>query len=171
MPLFHDFPAAKLPELIWRSEQAGDTWHTPLYRAAMQGRLALMMVPPGERVPVSLLDPTKHRLPLVIMLCGDPGHAGAHHGPDAYAQSMRFMRWANFIMLHGAGGTAFHFAIAAETAVVARRLLLVETDGATLPEWAAFRAKVAPQTPGLEVRPHPGDYHPRTGLPAGMVIQ
>lgn len=171
MPNVFHFPPDKLADLIWKSEQAGDTWHSPLYRAAREGNLNLLMVPPGERAPVSLLDPVKHRKPLVVILCGDPGDAAIHHGPDAFPQTIRFMRWARFIMLHGAGGEPVHYRMLAQAAAFTGRTLVVETDGVTLPAWMAFKARLAPQTPGIIVKPHPGVEHPRSRMPAGVVAQ
>lgn len=168
MTFAHIKTRAQMAEAIRRFEQAGDTWHSPLLRAAMAGALRFTILPPGARVPLRILDMQRDPRPLVVVVGGD---AGGPATPDAFPQARRLMRWAGFVMLHGAGGEAFHYAVAVQAAVLVRRVLIVETTGAALPAWVALKADVAPRTPTLGVKVRPGDAHPREAPPAGATIQ
>jgi hypothetical protein len=161
---------AKLSEMLVRLEAGGDTWHSPLIRATIAGELAYILVPPGGAVPLSYLDPTRQRLPLAVVLGGDPGIIGAGAGPDAYPQTKQLLQWARGIFLHGAGGEAWHYKAVVNATLDTRRLLLVETDSAQLHDWIAAKERIAPRTRGLIWRVEPGDVHPSC-LPAGAVWQ
>lgn len=169
MTLAHIKTRAQMAEALRRFEQAGDTWHSPLIRAAMAGTLRFTILPPGARVPLSILDMQRDPRPLVVVVGGD---AGGPATPDAFPQSRRLMRWAAFIMLHGAGGEPQHYAVAVEAASRVRRVLIVETTGAALPAWVALKAELARCTPGLGVMVPPGEpAHPREAPPPGVPLQ
>ena len=169
MTFAHIKTRAQMAEAIRRFEQAGDTWHLPLLRAAMAGALRFTILPPGMRTPLRILDMQRDPRPLVVVLGGD---AGGPATPDAFPQARRLMRWAAFVMLHGAGGQAWHYAVAVEAAAVLRRVLLIETTGAALPAWVALKTEVARSTPGLGVMVPPGEpAHPREAPPPGAVLQ
>jgi hypothetical protein len=165
---FLTIPPDKLAEIIWRSEQAGAGWHVPLYRAVMAREIALFMLPIGGRVPLRVLDETKRRLPLVIVLAGDNGEPS---GPDAYPQSVWLLRWARFILLHGAGGEAQHYAFAVEAVRHYGRLLLIETQSGAVEAWAGEWRRLALGTPGLGIITRPGDVHPNWQAAARGVFQ
>lgn len=167
--MHHIKTRAQLAEAIWRMEQAGAGWHVPLLRAVLGGTIRAVFVAPGSRVPRSLLDMSRHPRPLVVVLAGDGGGPAE---PDAFPQARRLLRWARFIILHGTGGEASHYALAAEAAIQARRVLLVETTSAALPAWFAAKSEVAPATPGIGWAVPPGKpAHPINGAPAGTVLQ
>lgn len=153
---------------IARLEAAGFNHASPLLRAAAAGALQLIALPPGGRVPLRLLDPTRQRHPLVVLLGGD--HDAAQHGPDAFPQARRLLAWSRWTMLHGAGGEALHYALAAQGACLFRRALIVETASRFLPAWRGLLAEMAPRCPGLIVECRPGDHHPRLTAPAGVVL-
>lgn len=162
---------AQMAEAILRMEQAGAAWHVPLLRAAMAGDLRLAFVPPGSRLPLAMLDMRRHPRPLVVVLAGDGG-TGGPAGPDAFPQARRLLLWARYALLHGAGGMAWHYTLAAEAAARFRRVVVAETTGAALPAWIELKAAVAPDTPSLAIAVPPGrPAHPLCTAPAGMVVQ
>jgi hypothetical protein len=159
----------ELAELIARMEAAGAGWHVPLIRAAMAGALNVVFLPPGARVPRDMLDTTPPRLPLAVVLAGD---GSTPSPPDAFPQARRLLRWSRFIVLHGAGGLPWHYALAAEATIHWRRVVIVETTSALLPAWLAMRMELAPRTPGMGWAVPPGKgQHPRETAPAGTVLQ
>lgn len=161
--------AGLMSDMAVRLAQAGAPWHGPLLRAAMVGDLRLCMVPPGSRLPLSVLDMERDRRPLVVVLHGDGLQPC---GPEGFPQSRRLLRWAGFALLHGAGGLPFHYQIAVEAARETGRVVIAETTGALLPEWVALKVAVAPTTPGLIIAVPPGKpAHPCETAPAGAVVQ
>ncbi len=160
---------AQMAEAVRRMEQAGAGWHVPLLRAVMAGDLRAAFVAPGSRVPLSLLDMTRHPRPLAVVLMGDGGGPAE---PAAFPQARRLLRWARFIVLHGAGGDAWHYGLAAAAAARFRRVVIAETTSAALPAWFALKAEVAPATPGIGWTVPPGQpAHPINAAPAGAVLQ
>ncbi len=159
--------AEKMAELAVKLHQAGAGWHGPLLRAAMAGELRLLMVPPGERIPLRLLDPMRDPRPLVVLLSGD---GIKPVGPEGFPQAARLFRWARFLMLHGAGGEAAHYELAADAARATGRVVIAECIAAHLPDWLAFRAAHVPRTPSLAIEARDG-LHPIHTAPAGAVMQ
>jgi len=160
----------RFAEAIVRLQQAGDTWHVPLFRAAMVGAIGFAIVAPGERIPARLLK--FDRRPLVLVLGADGGINGAEQaGPDRFPGAWRAFTWARRIMLHGTGGEATHYGVAVAAATKTGRCLIVETDTARLPEWEALSKRHAARTPTLVVRTRPGAVHPLMTAPAGTVMQ
>ncbi len=167
--LSHIKTRAQMAEALRICEQAGDTWHAPLIRAAMVGDIRFTILPPGTRLPLAMLDMPRQLRPLLVLAGGD---AGGLATPHAFPQSRRLMRWAGFTILHGAGGEAWHYTMAAEVALHARRVLIVETSGAALPAWIALKAEVVPGTPGLVFKVPPGrPAHPCEAPPPGARVQ
>lgn len=166
MTTFNIKRAAQMAELAVKLQQAGVGWHVPLLRAAMLGDLRFAMVSPGGRVPLRILDMNRDRRPLVVLLNGDGGGPAE---PDAFPQTRRLLRWARFVMLHGAGGEAFHYECAAEAARQTGQVLVAETTAAALPAWVALKLATAPRTPGLVIEPR--GPHPINTAPAEAVIQ
>ncbi len=158
-----------IADLACRAAAAGDTWHRPLFREAMANRLRLIIVPPGDRVPVSMLDPTRDRRPLMVILAGD---GAVPVGPDAFPQAARLLRWCGFVMLHAAGGQAEHYEIAATAAAAVGRVVIAETGSDHLAAWNALRLRCASGTPATIVKvPEGQGGHPVLHAPAGVVIQ
>jgi hypothetical protein len=161
----------KIPEAIAFMHRHGAGWHAPLLTAAGEGLIRFAMIPPTGRMAVSLLDMEKHRLPFIPVLNGDGYDA---QGPDAFPQAIRLMRWARFMVLHGAGGQAFHYAMAVEAALIWQRVLFVECRGDHLQDWIDLKARIAPTTPGIIWKvppgqpPHMGEMTPAA---PGQVLQ
>jgi hypothetical protein len=170
-PGFHLLESpAQMAQFAVRMQQAGAGWHAPLLRAAMSGDLRLLMVPPGRSVPLAVLDPQRDHRPLVVILCGDG--VPPQGTPDDFPQARRLMRWAGFVMLHGAAGEAWHYGLAAELATVSRRVLIVETTGSDLPAWIDLKNRLAPRTPSIGWKVPDGQpQHPINAAPAEAVIQ
>lgn len=165
MLLLTDPPPARVSEAIRCLNARGFAHAVPLFRAVLAGEIALAALAPGERIPLSALDPTRLRRPLVVLLGGDGGADGRTSvGPEAWSQARRLLLWSRWTMIHAAGGEAWHYAHAAESARYVRRVLIAECGSATLPAWLAMRDAVAPSCPGLVVQCRPGDHHPK--LPA-----
>ncbi|WP_158287545.1 hypothetical protein [Falsiroseomonas bella] len=160
--------SAHIAELAAKLEQAGAGWHAPLLRAAMADALAVCFVMPGGRVPLWVLDPVKHPKPLVLILSGDDVEAAQ---AAEFPQAKRLVQWAARIMVHGAAGAPEHYALAAHAAMSARRLLIIETSSALLPEWVAFCKRHAARTPTLAVAVPGGGQHPCETRPAEVVLQ
>lgn len=137
--------------------QAGDTWHGPLFRAAMVGDLNVGIVVPGDRTPDRFLEADTAVKPVVLILGGD-GKRGA--GPDEFPNLWRPMKWARAILLHGAGGEEFHYEEVVRAAQLVRRVLVVETSSDKLPAWAEERIRLAPGTSTLVIATRPGVVHP-----------
>jgi hypothetical protein len=162
-------PADQIPEVLAKLEQSGDIWHRPLFMAAAQKMLGLMCLTAGGRVPKRFLDPAR-RAPLVITLDDDGWNCV---GPTGFQQAARLMKWAGYVMLHGTGGKPEHYVIAVQSALLYRRLLLVECRGDNLPAWIDLKKRIAPKTPGLILStppgapPHMGEMRPAQ---AGAVV-
>jgi hypothetical protein len=158
-----------MAEAITRLTQAGYGFQAPLFRAAMDGDIRLCFVAAGQRMPLRLLDMTRDRRPLAVILADD-GPAPA--GPDGFPQTRRLMCWASFCMIHAAGGEPWHYAAAAEMARGGRRVLLVETSTAHQAAWVEVKNRTARHTPVLVLAVRPGTPpHPFLGVPAGVVVQ
>lgn len=160
---------ARITTLIRGLDAAGAPWHGPLFRAALAGELQVLLVQPGARVSRVLLNGAGRPVPLVVLLAGD---GGGPADPDAFPQARRLMRWARFILLHGAGGEVWHYRLAVEAAQAHRRLLIAETTSAALPAWIALKRAVAPGTRGLVVAVPEGE-PPHPSMPArpGAVVR
>jgi len=163
MPIVLDRPPpARVSAAIARLAAAGHKHPIPLFRALLAEEIALALLDPVDRLPLSFLDPLRFRKPLVIVLGGDFGADGrADCGPEGWPQSRRLLRWARWAPIHGTGGQVWHYGEAVEAARICHRVLLAECGTATLPAWEAMRAQVAPSLPGVTLRCRPGDFHPR----------
>ncbi|MBB3900104.1 hypothetical protein [Roseococcus suduntuyensis] len=129
----------------------------------MADEIALAVMLPGDRLPLSMLDPTRFLKPLVVLLGGDgiTPDGSRDCGPEGWQQSRRLLRWSRWTLLHGTGGEEAHYDWAVEAARSYRRVLIAECGTATLPTWMALRAEVAPYCPGAVLQCDPDDFHPR----------
>lgn len=167
MPLLLSPSPARVSEAIAGMRAARVTHAIPLFRALLADEIALAILQPGERLPLSVLDPTRFRKPLVILLGGDGGLGRPYNcGPEGWPQSRRFLRWARWTILHGTGGEAWHYEMAADAARHLGRALIAECATATLPAWLDLKNEVAPNGSGIVLQCAPGDFHPRAEAPA-----
>ncbi|MGK7870973.1 hypothetical protein [Falsiroseomonas sp. E2-1-a20] len=167
-PCFTINDTARLAELAVKLQQSGAAHPLPLIRAAMAKELAFVMVAPGGRIPLRVLDPMKHPLPVVVVLGGDHAEPA---GPDDFPQTRRLLRWSRATMLHGAGGEELHYAAAVSAARAVGRVLIAETCSVHLADWIALAKAVAPHVATLVIAPKPGTSHPYEAAPAGVVLQ
>jgi len=159
--------AAELAEAIVRAEQIGAAHLVPLLRAARAGVLNPLIVPRGTTAPMRRL---KTSTKPALVLIGDDDDEPT--GPAGWPQAVRLMRWCGVVVVHSTGAQVHHYKAAVDGALVCRRMLLVETNTATEPEWLALLRRLRPGLPGLIVRVRPGEAaHPRMTAPAGATIQ
>lgn len=151
-------------QMISLMQAARADWHVPVVQAALRGESQTMILAAGARMPLAMLDPVRNPKPLIVILGDDYGPS---EGPDAFPQARRLFRWARWMMLHGAGGEPWHYAMAAEAAVLMGRVLIVETSSAGLPAWVAFKADHAPKVQGVSFRVPEG----QPAHPAAEVMQ
>jgi len=96
-----------------------------------------------------------------IVLLGDDDDFQGHAGPDHWPIARRAMRWAAFVLIHGAAGYPDQYRWAIELAKLHRRLLVIECRSATIPAWkAAAACWAAPAARALVLEPPPGCQHP-----------
>lgn len=158
---------ARISGAIAAMQAARQAHHVPLLRAVLAGEIALAVLRPGESLPLSLLEPTRFRQPLVVVLAGDDGLDGQHNcGPEGWRQSRRLLRWARWTILHATGGEAWHYAMAVDAARHLGRVLVAECATATLPAWQALKREVASTGAGTVIQCRPGDFHPRLSTQA-----
>lgn len=150
-------PRGSIPELIARSAVIGCPWLAPLYRAAADGLVDVVMVEPGERIPSALLDPLKQRLPRVVIV-GDDGAVPC--GPEGFAQAAKLLRWSRALILHATGGAPEHYRLAAHAAAGFRRCLMIETNSQHSADWRGFAAKHSRALAVWAFEPRPGMVHP-----------
>jgi hypothetical protein len=143
----------QVPDLIALAHRVGATWQLPLLRAAEMGLVRLIFAGPQQRFPLSLLDMQKHPQPAIVTLGGDGFNA---IGPEGFPQALRLMRWAGYIMMHGAGGEPWHYAMAVEAALLWRRVLFVECRGDHLQAWIDLKQRIAPAAKGVVWQVPPG---------------
>jgi len=161
MILLNNPPPALVSEAIAGFHAGGHPHPVPLFRALLANEIALAILPPGARVRLAILDPTRFHKPLVVLLGGDGGADGLTDcGPEGWRHSRRLLRWSRWTLIHATGGEVWHYQAAVEAARKFRRVLIAECGTATLPPWLALRAEVAPNTPGMIVETRPGDFHP-----------
>ncbi|MFT8247252.1 hypothetical protein [Roseomonas sp. BN140053] len=116
---------AQLSAVIEKMRGGPIAFAVPLIAAALAGDLRVLVLSPGGRAPVRLLD---HACPpTVVVLGGDPGPRVLTPGPEAFPQARRLLAWSAYTMLHASGGQEEHYSAVVEAARLVRRVLLVET--------------------------------------------
>lgn len=125
----------------------------PLFRAAADGRLALLTIPaPDVRWPARAVG--KLHVPVVVIVGDDPG-PGLSRGPVAWKASERLRRWCRWSIVHGAAGEADHYRAVIDVAGSLRRVVIVETSSKHALAWRRF---LGPE--GLTIMPPPDQHHP-----------
>lgn len=155
---------ADIQRAIVMLDQAGEGFRTPLMRAAADGLLSIVGARSGLVIPSRFL---KLERPTVVILTDDCPEAT---GPGRWPQIRKLLRWSNVAILHATGGQAEHYAMTAASALVMRRVLLVEMQQQHHAEWLALADSYAPRLKTLSLIPPPGDTHPRPAAPKGEVV-
>jgi hypothetical protein len=159
--------AAEIAGMITRAEQAGETNIIEVLRPAAAGAIDAAFVYRGARLSMRQLKSTGRP---ALAILGDDDYAST--GPAAWPDAVRLLRWARFVILHGAGGEAAHYAAAVIAAQEHHRALLIETDTAHLEAWRALSSRIRPNGLGLIIVTRPdAPPHPTMRAPAGAVMQ
>ena len=153
MVLWTQNDGSRIAEAIARIDiiRGESLYAIPLLRAAASGIAVLAMVGPGEVLPLHLLSAHGQKKPLIVLLMGDYGSAQV--GPRSFPQARRLLRWSRTTMLHGAAGEPESYAAIVATAPEARRVLIVNTSGPSLPAWIGLAERIASGTPTAIVAP------------------
>lgn len=144
--------------------QAGEGYRVPLFRAAADGLLSIASAHAGAPIPARYL---KLPRPTVVVLTDDCPEAT---GPGRWPQIRSLLRWAKVALLHATGGQAEHYAMVAASALVMKRVLLVEMQQQHHAEWLALADGYAPRLKVFSMIPPPGDCHPRHSAPKGEAV-
>jgi hypothetical protein len=159
--------AAEIAGMIARAEQAGEPHIIPVLRAAAAGAIDAAFVSRGARISMRQLKSTGRP---ALAILGDDDHAST--GPGDWPDAVRLIRWARFLILHGAGGEPMHYAAAVFAAQEHHRALLIETDTAHIEAWRVLIGGIRPNGLGLIIGTRAGaPPHPRMTAPAGVVMQ
>jgi hypothetical protein len=110
-------------------------WHTPLFRAARDGILMLMICPRGIAVKQRVLRELPQ--PAVILVNDDDERSS---GPDAFPYVGRVLKWARAAFLHCAAGEAAHYEAVVRLTVKHQRLLLIESSHTYADAWRSLSA-------------------------------
>ena len=134
---FHVTRSAELERLCDAAGRLGCP-QLPLFRAAADGLLALIIVNnPAAAWPAAVIQRNVNR-PTCVLVGGDPGHGEPDPAPIEWMCAKRLKSWCRAAVVHGAGGEAARYRNAAFGAVLTGRLALVETTSARADEWVAF---------------------------------
>jgi hypothetical protein len=155
---------ADLVEAITLNEQFGAIGQAHLMRRLMAGRIAyLPLLPDTSSSKFKAYARETSRRPAIVLIGDDDG---MDRGPSGWQLSARALRWANSVLLHGAGAEIAHYEAAVQAAENGRRVLVIECNSATLDAWGAL-VLAAPHRPNTLVIIPRGGVHPIAPEPAG----
>ena len=137
----------------------GEGFRTPLFRAARDRQLGLLMVTGGGLIPRRNLKATA---PHVVLLCGDDP---ADPGPSGWPQATALIDWGVSAVIHATGGQAAHYEAIKVIALLHRRVLVIETEYRHHAAWLAMISKRRPNMPVLNIVPPAGGQHPAAPRP------
>lgn len=107
-------------------------WHLPLFRAAADGQIALaVMRNPETTWPRAIGRVT---LPAVVTINADMG-GDLDPLPPVWGCVRPLRKWANFFIVHAAGGEMDHSRFAIDMAKRYRRVVMVECTTRTAGAW------------------------------------
>ena len=147
-----------LPRAIAAMTQAGAGHEVPLYSALYQGRICLLPVFRSTPARMVKLWQAKVSGPAVAVI-GDDAQL-ADDGPSHWPVAPRLMRWARFVVVHGAAGRAEEYQHIVELAQVHRRVLVIECSAARIPDWKLAADVHGRGAIGQVIEPAPGFQHP-----------
>ncbi|HEX3983897.1 MAG TPA: hypothetical protein VHX12_09415 [Acidisoma sp.] len=137
------------------NEQVGAIGQAYLMRALLRGRIAYYsLLPETSSSGFKAFARATSRKPAIALI---PDDDGFDRGPAGWRLAERALRWANGVLLHGAGAEIEHYEAAIQAAEMGRCVLVIECGTATLGGWAAL-VMAAPHRPSTLV------IHPRGGV-------
>lgn len=152
------------PDQIDRLIAAAATMNLPgrveLLRAVQSGAINLVETERHTAAPMQAIERSSRP---VVMLLGDDDYAST--GPSGWAAWERLSFWARGAMVHATGADAHSYRLAIGSALIQRRMLLIETDSAHAHAWGAARHKR--NIPGIGLVP-PNGVHPVMPTRAGV---
>ena len=149
---------ADIPAAISAMQQAGAHHRVPLLQALYYGRIALLdLYRPGSATLVKRWMAAV-RLPAIASI-GDDDDV-LEQGPGTWPVAPRLLRWARFVVVHGAPGAPEHYEHAVKLAWVYRRVLLIECSSANVAAWTAAAERWCTGAEGVTLAPPAGVAHP-----------
>lgn len=154
MPYLEFTPGPRLTAARqWCESQPEAAGMAVLTAAVDAGRIAVTVII-GRRTIWSPRD-LRSRLPTIVLIGDDYGDP---RDPAEWRCSMSAIAWARSALVHGTGAKASHYRAAVAAAEATGRCVLIETDSAHAPAWAAA---IAPRAiPTMILIPPPGAVHP-----------
>lgn len=157
---FHACALGNLATAAMRADQAGQPGTAELFRAAMQGNLALAIIS-GRNVIVTASD-LRCGDDAVLTLIGDDDYQST--GPRGWACAATVAAWARCAVVHASGASAETYREAILGARVKGRVVLIETSSANAMAWADLfvgmpTLLVLPRAGDHPIRPAAGDVH------------
>jgi hypothetical protein len=147
-------PGRRLDQaLAWTYSRPGYAPTCVLFRAVQARRIGLTIVFSRRFAWTPRLLPSDG--PRVLLLADDLGDS---RDPDEWRCAISAIAWARAAIVHGTGGKVEHYRETVRAAETLGRCLMVETDSARAPAWAA--AIHPREIPGLVFIPPPGGVHP-----------
>ena len=111
---------------LYRHMEALGAPQTPLYEAAATGHVRLLnILHPDMPWPADLL--AEHRKPTIIVVNDDPGSPKSALGPNGWACAKGIGSWPAAALIHGAMGSPEEYNMAVVNAMLALRVIIVET--------------------------------------------
>jgi len=147
-----------IPGAISDMQRAGAGHRVPLLQALYQGRIAHLETQRSASPKLLKLWCAKVRLPAVLLL-GDDDHMFPF-GPGTWPFAARAIRWARFIVIHGASDQPDHYEQAIALAEQFGRLLLVECPSTGIEAWERAADRFNQSAHRLVLRPPSGSVHP-----------
>lgn len=133
----------------------------PLFRAVRAGLIEL--VTPLRAAGWRFLREADAKRRPVLVLIGDDDNAST--GPAGWNCACRLPWWARAAIVHGTGGEAAHYELAVAATLLHRRLVMVETNSAHIPDWTALFLN---RVPLLTIQPPDAGPHPASVPPERM---
>jgi hypothetical protein len=146
-----------LAAAIVLNEQVGAIGQAHLMRALRAGRIAFQpLLPDTSSSRFKAFARATFRRPAIVLIGDDDGF---DRGPQGWRLAERALRWADRVLLHGAGAELAHYEAAILAAEHRHRVLVIECSSATLDAWAAL-VRGAPHRPATMVIVPRGGVHP-----------
>jgi hypothetical protein len=146
-----------LAAAIVLNEQVGAIGQAYLMRALRAGRIAFQpLLPETSSSRFKAFARATSRRPAIVLIGDDDGF---DRGPSGWRLTERALRWANSVLLHGAGAALVHYEMAIVAAEAGRRVLVIECGSATLDAWVTLVRAAAHQPATVVIIPR-GGAHP-----------